>query len=82
LIGGNNYWISAIYLSLISFIASWNLFRVITRNFDSSKLAAALSFLFFQDNLVKGAAGQAVQAFNIVFGLPESTGLGQLPIVP
>jgi N-acetyl-gamma-glutamyl-phosphate reductase len=35
-----------------------------------------------EDNLVKGAAGQAVQAFNIVFGLPESTGLEQLPIVP
>jgi N-acetyl-gamma-glutamyl-phosphate reductase len=34
------------------------------------------------DNLVKGAAGQAVQAFNIVFGLPESAGLEQLPIVP
>ena len=35
-----------------------------------------------EDNLVKGAAGQAVQAFNIVFGLPEPTGLEQLPIVP
>ncbi len=35
-----------------------------------------------EDNLVKGAAGQAVQAFNIVFGLPESTGLEQLPLVP
>jgi N-acetyl-gamma-glutamyl-phosphate reductase len=27
------------------------------------------------DNLVKGAAGQAVQNMNIIFGLPESTGL-------
>jgi N-acetyl-gamma-glutamyl-phosphate reductase len=35
-----------------------------------------------EDNLVKGAAGQAVQAFNIVFGLPETSGLEQLPIVP
>ncbi len=35
-----------------------------------------------EDNLVKGAAGQAVQAFNIVFGLPEWVGLEQLPIVP
>jgi N-acetyl-gamma-glutamyl-phosphate reductase len=34
------------------------------------------------DNLVKGAAGQAVQAFNLVFGLPEWAGLEQLPIVP
>jgi hypothetical protein len=47
LIGGNNYWIAAIYFSLISFVASWNLFRVITRNFDNSKLTAALAFLFF-----------------------------------
>jgi N-acetyl-gamma-glutamyl-phosphate reductase len=34
------------------------------------------------DNLVKGAAGQAVQAFNVVFGLPEDTGLEQLPLSP
>ena len=34
------------------------------------------------DNLVKGASGQAVQNMNIMFGLPESTGLGQVPIVP
>jgi N-acetyl-gamma-glutamyl-phosphate/LysW-gamma-L-alpha-aminoadipyl-6-phosphate reductase len=27
------------------------------------------------DNLVKGAAGQAVQAFNVMHGLPETTGL-------
>ena len=29
------------------------------------------------DNLVKGAAGQAVQNMNIMFGLPEDTGLNQ-----
>ena len=34
------------------------------------------------DNLVKGAAGQAIQAFNIVHGLPEATGLEQLPLAP
>jgi N-acetyl-gamma-glutamyl-phosphate reductase len=34
------------------------------------------------DNLVKGAAGQGVQAFNIVHGLPETLGLEQLPVVP
>ena len=34
------------------------------------------------DNLVKGAAGQAIQAFNVVFGLPESSGLEQLPLAP
>ena len=34
------------------------------------------------DNLVKGAAGQAVQNMNIMFGLPETLGLSQLPVVP
>ena len=34
------------------------------------------------DNLVKGAAGQAVQSLNIVSGLPETTGLEQLPLYP
>ncbi len=34
------------------------------------------------DNLVKGAAGQAIQAFNVVFGLPETAGLEQRPLVP
>jgi N-acetyl-gamma-glutamyl-phosphate reductase len=34
------------------------------------------------DNLVKGAAGQAIQAFNAVHGLPETAGLDQLPLAP
>jgi N-acetyl-gamma-glutamyl-phosphate reductase len=34
------------------------------------------------DNLVKGAAGQAVQNMNIMFGLNESLGLTQLPLLP
>jgi len=34
------------------------------------------------DNLVKGAAGQAVQNMNIMFGLPESTALEQVPLSP
>jgi N-acetyl-gamma-glutamyl-phosphate reductase len=34
------------------------------------------------DNLVKGAAGQAIQAFNVVFGLAETAGLEQLPLAP
>jgi N-acetyl-gamma-glutamyl-phosphate reductase len=31
------------------------------------------------DNLVKGAAGQAVQNMNIMFGLDEECGLMQIP---
>jgi len=34
------------------------------------------------DNLVKGAAGQAVQNMNLAFGLAEAEGLEQLPLFP
>ena len=34
------------------------------------------------DNLVKGAAGQALQNMNLMCGLPEITGLEQLPLFP
>ena len=34
------------------------------------------------DNLVKGAAGQAVQNMNLMFGLEESMGLCQAPMFP
>ena len=34
------------------------------------------------DNLVKGAAGQAVQNMNLLFGLPESEGLELVPMFP
>ena len=34
------------------------------------------------DNLVKGASGQALQATNLVLGLPETTGLPVLGLVP
>jgi N-acetyl-gamma-glutamyl-phosphate reductase len=34
------------------------------------------------DNIVKGAAGQAVQNMNIMFDLPETTGLEQIPMMP
>ena len=34
------------------------------------------------DNLVKGAAGQAVQNFNLMFGYDEKTGLELVPLSP
>ncbi|MEW6688039.1 MAG: N-acetyl-gamma-glutamyl-phosphate reductase [Pseudomonadota bacterium] len=34
------------------------------------------------DNLMKGASGQAVQNMNLMFGLPETMGLDQVPVVP
>jgi N-acetyl-gamma-glutamyl-phosphate reductase len=34
------------------------------------------------DNIVKGAAGQAVQNMNLMFSLPESMGLELVPVFP
>ena len=41
-----------------------------------------LTIVVVQDNLVKGAAGQAVQNMNIMFGLQESAGLEVVPLLP
>jgi N-acetyl-gamma-glutamyl-phosphate reductase len=41
-----------------------------------------LMVLVVEDNLVKGASGQGVQAMNLMFGLPEGTGLDQVPVLP
>ena len=38
--------------------------------------------LLYTSNMVKGAAGQAIQNMNLMFGLPENTGLKQIPIFP
>jgi len=38
--------------------------------------------LSVEDNLVKGAAGQAVQNMNIMFGFDERLGLTQTALVP
>lgn len=38
--------------------------------------------LVVQDNLVKGASGQAVQCMNLMFGLAENTGLHHVPVMP
>ena len=38
--------------------------------------------LVVEDNLVKGAAGQAVQCMNLMFNLPETMALKQVPILP
>jgi N-acetyl-gamma-glutamyl-phosphate reductase len=41
-----------------------------------------LVVLAVEDNLVKGAAGQAVQNMNLMFGFPESQGLEHIAVVP
>ena len=41
-----------------------------------------LVVLAVEDNLVKGAAGQAVQNMNVMFGFPETQALDALAVVP
>lgn len=41
-----------------------------------------LTLLVVQDNLVKGAAGQAVQNMNIMFDFDEAAGLEVVPLLP
>jgi len=56
-----------------------NTIRIAVHRPQGTDLALVLAA---EDNLVKGAAGQAIQNMNLMFGLPETTGLGALPIVP
>ena len=49
---------------------------------ESAKRSDTLTVLSVIDNLVKGASGQAVQNMNLMFGLPETTGLEQVAVVP
>lgn len=56
-----------------------NEFRVWAKVDERTGRVLAIGVL---DNLVKGAAGQAIQAFNVLHGLPETAGLLQLPLAP
>jgi len=49
---------------------------------EGTKTSDTLVVLSVIDNLVKGAAGQAVQNMNLMFGLPETAGLEQVALVP
>jgi len=44
--------------------------------FEMDTVSRRLVVIGAIDNLVKGTAGQAVQAMNIMYGFPETTGLG------
>lgn len=50
-------------------------------NFKTEPRTGRLIVVSALDNLIKGAAGQAVQNMNILFGLPESTGLETVPVI-
>lgn len=41
-----------------------------------------LTIMVVQDNLVKGASGQAVQNMNIIFGFAENMGLESVAVIP
>src|SRR4029077_1536791 len=46
------------------------------------RIAGRVILISTLDNLVKGSSGQAIQNFNLMFGLPETTGLEQLALFP
>ena len=56
-----------------------NLCRIAVHRPQGADIVVVLTVI---DNLVKGAAGQAVQNMNILFGLAETTGLAQPAILP
>ena len=51
-------------------------------NFKIDERTGRIVIMGALDNLVKGAAGQAVQNMNLLFGLEESEGLEMLPVFP
>jgi N-acetyl-gamma-glutamyl-phosphate reductase len=53
--------------------------RIAVHRPQGGKTVVVLSVI---DNLVKGAAGQAVQNMNLMFGLSEDAGLEGLPLLP
>ena len=56
-----------------------NLCRIAVHQPQGGDTVVVLSVI---DNLVKGAAGQAVQNMNIMFGFAENTGLEVVPLLP
>lgn len=56
-----------------------NVCRIAVHRPQGGDMVVVLSVI---DNLVKGAAGQAIQNMNIMFGFPENRGLTSLPLLP
>lgn len=56
-----------------------NICRIAVHQPQNSDTVVVLSVT---DNLVKGAAGQAIQNMNIMFHLPETLGINQVPLLP
>ena len=60
-------------------VRAGNMCRIAVHRPQNGDMAVILAV---EDNLVKGAAGQAIQNMNLMFGLPETTGLTALPVLP
>jgi N-acetyl-gamma-glutamyl-phosphate reductase len=56
-----------------------NMLRIAVANLKDSPFVRVIVVM---DNLVKGAAGQAVQNMNLMFGLPETAGLTAVAVLP
>lgn len=56
-----------------------NVCRIALHRPQNSDTLVVLSVI---DNLVKGAAGQAVQNMNLMFAIDECSGLSQVPVLP
>jgi N-acetyl-gamma-glutamyl-phosphate reductase len=56
-----------------------NVCRIAVHRPQGGETAVVLAVV---DNLVKGAAGQAVQNMNLMFGVPEAAGLTAPPVLP
>ena len=56
-----------------------NMVRIAVGKPEGMGLARVIVVL---DNLVKGAAGQAVQNMNLMCGLPEAAGLDAVAVLP
>jgi N-acetyl-gamma-glutamyl-phosphate reductase len=56
-----------------------NVCRIAVHRPPGTDLALVLAV---EDNLTKGAAGQAIQNMNLMFNLPETTGLAAPPVMP
>ena len=63
----------------ISYVRGSNFCDIGIKSIPEKKSAVIVSVI---DNLVKGAAGQAVQNMNIMMDLPETTGLNLNPVYP
>jgi N-acetyl-gamma-glutamyl-phosphate reductase len=60
-------------------VRSANICRLAVHRPQGGDTAVVLAVV---DNLVKGAAGQAIQNMNLMCGLPETTGLAAPPLLP